>query len=318
MSPQNFRPNNTIYTLMAGYFQVSIITACYKKGKYLPVFLEELPNQTYFSNLEVVFDHNEPSDQEIELLNNFQNKYPNQIKHIITNPAEPLGVSWNRCIRESTGEYLAIWNIDDLRTKKSIEIQAQFLNNNPSIDIVSGNFFIVPAFPSIRGKFIDEAKYPPEEMVKSMKLGPFFMFRKKLCEKAGYFDEQFRCANDFDLAMRLLHHGKARILRENLGFFLNEAAGASTKPSSLCPVEKTVIELRYGIYDRIDYRLVPQALKYNIYNIRMGNRWIPVGDYIPDYETWLLDRFDKFSTTRFFVQFGTNVYRKLKKLIFTK
>jgi len=303
---------------MARKSKVSTISACYKKGKYLKTFLEEVPNQTYFPNLEIVFDHNEPKDEEIELVKIFQKKHPGQINHIVTNPVDPLGVSWNRCIQESSGEYLTIWNVDDRRPLDSIETQARFLDLNPSIDVVGGNFFIVPEFPSTQGKFIDEAKYPLDEMTKSMKLGPFFMFRKALCKKAGYFDEQFRCANDFDLALRLLFHGKGCILKKNIGYFLNEGTGASTKPGSFCPLEKTVIQLRYGIYDRIDYRLVPQALMYNIYNIRMGDRWIYVGDYIPNYESWLQDRFDKFSTTRFFVQFGTNIYRKLKKIIFTK
>lgn len=300
---------------MSGISKVSTITACYHKGKYLPEFLKELPHQTYFPDLEIVFDHNEPTTEELSLIDTFQKNYPGHIHHIITNPVQPLGVSWNRCLRESSGEYLTIWNIDDLRSPPSIEIQAHFLDDNPTIDIVGGNFYIVPSFPSKLGTFIDEARYPVEEMTKSMKLGPFFMFRKKLCEKAGYFDEQFRCANDFDLAMRLVHHGNAHILKDNLGYFLNEGAGASTKKGSLCPVEKTVIELRYGIYDRIDYQFLPKALKYNIYNIKAGDDWIPVSDYIPDYENLLETNFEKVSTRRFFMQFGTDIYRKLRELL---
>lgn len=294
---------------------VSTITACYKKEKYLEKFLDELPNQTCFSQLEIVLDHNEPKINEIEWIRHFQKEFPRSITHLVTNPVEPLGVSWNRCIRESSGEYLTIWNIDDLRTPFSIEKQAAVLNENPEIDIVAGNFTVVPLFPSHTGNYVDITKYRQSKFAKMMLLGPFFMFRKKLLDKSGYFDEQFRCANDYDLALRLLHQGKLQVINENLGYFLDEGAGASTRKDSLCPVEKTVIELRYGIYDRIDYRFLPRALAYNIYNIRRGDDWVPVGKYIPNYENMLEEQFDRVSTRRFFMQFGTNVYRKIKKLV---
>jgi glycosyltransferase involved in cell wall biosynthesis len=300
---------------MSGISKVSTLTACFNKGKYLPEFLNELPQQTYFPQLEIVLDHNEPHSDELDLILKFNRDYPNHIKHHTITPVDPLGISWNRCIRESTGDYLTIWNVDDLRTPYSIELQAQYLDSHPSVDIVSGNFFVVPEFPSHQGKYINLAQYPRGEHFKSMKMGPFFMFRKKLCEKAGYFDEQFRCANDFDLAVRLLHHGPLDVMNQNLGYFLDEGLGASTKPNSLCPVETTVVQLRYGIYDRIDYTYLPKALKYNIYNIRTGDDWIPVSEYIPGYENMLEVQFEKLSARRFFMQFKTEVCQKLRKFL---
>ena len=300
---------------MADKAKVSTITAFYKKGKYLKTFLEDLPNQTYFPHLEVVFDHNEPTDYEIAILKNFQNKYPNNIKHIITNPVEPLGVSWNRCIRESSGEYLAIWNIDDLRTQESIEKQMEYFETHPGIDIVSGNFTFVHSFPSTSGHFEKNSSLKQKELMKSFKLGPFFMFRKSLLEKAGLFDEQFRVANDFDLAMRLLYYGKAHILPDNLGYFLDEGEGASTKKGSLCPVESTVIQLRYGIYDQIDYQFVPAALKYNIYHLKINGKWVPVSQFIPDYETMLEKQLEHLHLKGLLKNVGYSFFRKLRDMI---
>jgi len=295
--------------------KVSTITACYKKENYLEKFLEDLPDQTYFSDLEIVIDHNEPTNNEIEWIRHFQKKFPDSINHLVTNPVEPLGVSWNRCIRESSGEYLTIWNIDDLRTPFSIEKQATVLNENQGIDIITGNYTVVPSFPSHIGDYVDITKYDRTEFSKLMLLGPFFMFRKKMCEKAGIFDEQFRCANDYDFAIRLMYHGKLEVINENLGYFLDEGKGASTRPDSICPVESTVIQLRYGNYDYIDYRYLPPALKYNIYNLKMGDEWIPVADIIPHYESMLEEKFENLSTRGFYLKLKTDVRKKLKKLI---
>ena len=40
---------------------ISTITPCYRMQKYLPLFLEWLPKQTWFDKTEIVLDHNEPT-----------------------------------------------------------------------------------------------------------------------------------------------------------------------------------------------------------------------------------------------------------------
>lgn len=295
--------------------KVSTITAFFKKEKYLKDFLDGLPNQTYFPRLELVFDHNEPGVYDSGLIRDFQNQFPANIRYIVTNPVKPLGTSWNRCIRESSGEYLAIWNVDDLRTPQSIELQAQYLDSHPDVDIVSGNFTSVNCFPSTTGKFIRHSTVSPAKLDKRMYFGPFFMFRKTLLEKSGLFDEQFRCANDYDLVLRLMFHGKAHILPDNLGFFLDEGTGASTKKGSTCPVESTVIQLRYGIYDKIDYQFIPSALKYHIYHIRIDDDLVPVSEYVPGYESMLKERLERSHLKGLLRNTGYSVYRKLQNLI---
>ena len=47
---------------------VSVITSCYKAEKYLPLYLESLLKQTFFDNIEVVMDHNEPAEAELLLI----------------------------------------------------------------------------------------------------------------------------------------------------------------------------------------------------------------------------------------------------------
>ena len=47
--------------------KVSTITACYKSGRYLKGFLDNVQTQTH-KDLEIVLDHNDPSDEEISLV----------------------------------------------------------------------------------------------------------------------------------------------------------------------------------------------------------------------------------------------------------
>ena len=253
--------------------KVSTITPCFRMERYMEGFLKYLPEQTILDDIEIVLDHNEPTDAEVELVKKYNETHGN-IKHIIVDKVDPIGTSMNRCIKESSGEYLCIWNVDDLRTPHSVEVMAKALDENPDVDFVYGNYVVVKSFESTEGHLVDEAGRE-NELTKGMILGPFFMFRKTAVEKCGLFDEQLVSGADYDLALRLAMTGKGMHIPEILGFYLNEGMGASTRPDSKQPLERTVIELRYGL-DVLESQYVEDAKKYDIDNVVTDGIKIPV------------------------------------------
>ena len=254
--------------------KVSTITPCYNMGKYMRGFLENLSSQTH-DDLEIILDHNEPTDEEIMLVENHNKKYDN-IFHIQVEGVDPIGISMNRCIEFSSGDYLCIWNVDDLRTPDSIEVMAKALDDNPDIDFVYGNYHIVPQFGMTQGHYVDETGRE-DELTTGMILGPFFMFRKSIIEKTGVFDEQLVSGADYDLALRLAFNGKGLHLPTTLGYYLDEGLGASTNPNSKQPIERTVIEMRYDIRI-LEPQLMPHTKEYDIENIIVDEEKIPVSN----------------------------------------
>jgi len=272
---------------------ISTITPCFRMKPYLKLFLEELPKQTIFNQIEVVLDHNEPDAEELLWIKEFQTKYPDRLKHLITNPVKPIGTSMNYCIHKSSAPLLTVWNVDDLRTPNSMELMVQAFNEGA--DIVYGNFEVVRSFGSKSGPLTDFSNYQnqPEEFTRSMLLGPFMAFRKSLCEKAGYFDEQLKSGADFDLAIRLAFHGKPALAKGLLGYYLNEGKGASTRPNSKQALDRTAIELRFGIYDKIDYDMVADASQLDITHIYTDGQSIPVSTFTPNYTNLITERKDR-------------------------
>ncbi len=262
--------------------------------RYLKLFLDELPNQTCFGELEIVLDHNEPDEEEIVWVKEFMEKYPGKIKHIITNPVAPIGTSMNTCIREASGKYLTIWNVDDLRTPDSIELQVKALEEKNG-DISYGNYEIVRKFVpagTLRGTLVDHSPIPESEFTRSMIFGPFIMFKKSLTEHAGLFDEQLVSGADFDLSIRLAFNGKAVMADGLLGYYLNEGKGASTRPDSKQKLDRTLIELRYGIYDKIDYDLVPKASTLDIHHVIVDGVPHLIDVFVPNYRAVIKERLD--------------------------
>ena len=246
--------------------KVSTITPCYNMSKYMKGFLTNLSQQTH-KDLEIVMDHNNPSDEEIKLIEAHNEIYDN-IFHIQVEGVDPIGISMNRCIENASGDYLCIWNVDDLRTPDSIEMMAKALDENPDVDFVYGDFTQVIKFGATEGEVVNNAGR--EDLLKSgMILGPFFMLRKSLLQRTKVFDEQLVSGADYDLALRMAHNGKGMHIPHNSGYYLNEGLGASTRPDSKQPVERTVIEMRYGL-DVIDPRLIPYTSDYDIENVHNG------------------------------------------------
>ena len=242
--------------------KVSTITPCYNMSKYMKGFLDNLSTQTH-KDLEIVLDHNDPSDEEVKLVEEYNEQYDN-ILHIKVEGVDPIGTSMNRCIEYATGDYLCIWNVDDLRTPDSIEVMAKALDENPDVDFVYGNYVIVPNFGGTEGQYVDETGRE-DELTTGMILGPYFMFRKSILEKSGVFDEQLVQGADYDLALRLAFNGKGLHLPINLGYYLNEGLGQSTKPNSKQPIERTVIEMRYNIRV-LEPQLMPYTSEYDLEN----------------------------------------------------
>jgi len=271
---------------------VSTLTSCYRGEKYLPLFLKRMPEQTAFERLEVVIDLNEPSEEELRLVKEFESNYPGHIRYTVQPKVVTYSASWNNCIRNSSGDYLAIWNLDDLRTPGSIDRQAAFLDSNPEVGIVHGKYKVVPRFgEEDEGFFKNDRPVDASEATRRFIYGPFYMFRKSLIDVAGPVDEQFRSSADFDHAVRLAVHAKSAVVPENLGYYLLTGQGLSNNPNSRIEVENFVIRMRYGIYDKMWYHYLPAASQYAYHQILYGTEWTPVGKYIPRYQEMLEQRY---------------------------
>ena len=255
---------------------VSTLTSCYRGERFLPLFLEKVPEQTAFDRLEIVIDLNEPTTEELRLVRAFQERYPGHLRYSVQPKVVTYSASWNNCIRNATGYYLAIWNLDDLRTPDSIERQADVLDRRPEIGIVHGKYLVVPRFGAEEGFYKNDKVVDPSDATRRFIYGPFYMFRKSLIEKAGHVDEQFRSSADFNHAARLAMHAGSAVVPQNLGYYLLTGEGLSNNTSSRIEVENFVIRMRYGIYDKLWYHHLAEASQYDYHKILQGTEWVPV------------------------------------------
>lgn len=275
--------------------KISVITPCYRGEGYLATFLENVAHQTVLAEVELVLDHNEPSDKELLLVDAFDKEFPGILVHRVVRPVVPIGRSVNNCINAASGKYLCIWNVDDRRTDDSLERMCATLDTSLDAGFTYGDFVVVDSLGKRNGKRINCMEFERLEFTRSMILGPFFMWRASLASTVGLFDEQFKSGADFDFAIRLAMRSSGRKTEGNLGYFLDIGEGASTGgshvPKNVQPIERTVIELRYGIYDKIDYDYLPLAHRYSVPYLLQFGEWVFVEKFVPDYENFMQDRY---------------------------
>ncbi len=224
--------------------KIAILSSSYKTEKYLKEFINSAASQT-FKDFKIALESVDTSRKELKILNKAIKKYDFlDVKSYDEKISLPK--AWNNSINRSESELICIWNIDDIRTKDSLEKMVNVFNNYRNIDYVYGNFTVVNKFKKVKGKYIDVSDRE-DELKKSMILGPFFMFKRKIIEKIGLFDEQLISGADFDFAMRLARNSEGKHLNHNLGYYLNNRTGLSTKHDSLQELERTVVEIRYNL-----------------------------------------------------------------------
>jgi FkbM family methyltransferase len=192
---------------------VGVIVSLYKCEAFLPYFLESLKRQTIFSESQIYVGAVQPSDFELELLNQFSSECSNVILEIFDYRAGIYEV-WNHGVKQTTSQFLTNMNVDDLRRDDSLEMQAQFLKNHESIDVAYQDVYLSfganAEWDLIEGVGLSTSL--PHVSLPMMNLGfnpphnaP--MWRRRVHDEVGLFDETFKSAGDFDLWVRAFING---------------------------------------------------------------------------------------------------------------
>ena len=239
--------------------KVSIILSLYNCEKYLEKYLENALSQKQLEIIEFSIVHNEPTYSEKKIIKKYSRKL--NLIYIEVN-REPLYKSWNKAISQSNGEYLVCWNVDDIRTNDSISKMVETLDNNKNIGFTYGDFIISKKYGSKNGKYVNIPEYKKTIGQSSAIGGPFFMWRRNLIPKVGYFDEQFLSGADLDYTIRLSNVCDGKKTEGLIGYFLNDGSGLSTKNIFLQIIERTAIENRHNIYFKRNLIFLFIAKKY--------------------------------------------------------
>ena len=218
-------------------YKVTVITSMFKGGKYLPLFLKDILEQTAFEECEWYLLDAASSDDEFSIIEPYLSYKNIRYERLDSDPG--IYACWNYMINNSSSTYITNANLDDRLFPNSIQRHIESLDENPDCDLAyAENILTTTPNDSHRN-------YEQGGEVRTYPCGPFNreimkghnyphshpMWKRALHDKFGMFEEKYRSAGDYDFWLRCLAGGVNDFLYipEVLGIYYFNPDGLSTK-----------------------------------------------------------------------------------------
>jgi len=194
---------------------ISVCIPVYNREKFVRGAILSVLNQTY-KNFEIIVIDDGSTDSSFKIIQKFQDP---RISIFENGENKGIVYSRNRCLKESSGEFIAMLDSDDTWMPDKLEKQIRFLKSNPDYGICgtwakrrmpNGNISIW-AMPKsdeeLRARMLWRCPVIQSSMV----------IRAIILKKYGIlYDPDFENCEDYELIRRLLKHTKIHCLDECL------------------------------------------------------------------------------------------------------
>jgi len=249
--------------------KISVLTSLYNCERFLQGYFKALDKIEGKEQIEVLLLHNAPQAKELAIIAENLPAF-DFVRHIVIPERESLYRTWNRGIQLSEGEYITVWNVDDVRFPYSIIRQAEALDNNPGSAIAYGDIWVSRDYGVCGMVKTNSPVYierTHKRFLSEYHISCFQMWRKSIHSVVGYYDEQFLCIADFDFQIRAALHFPFVKVDELLGIYLEDQPHKLSS-NGLQPMEYNAIALRYANYFLMNIFLLSE-LKKKYYHNRM-------------------------------------------------
>jgi len=225
--------------------KISILINSFNHGEFIEEAIKSVLIQNYVrSGYEIVIVDACSADN----TDNVLKKYGSHVKVVYQTEIPGLAAGCNLGIRACSGEYVVRLDADDLFCQNILLVESLFLDENPEIDFVYPDYF---ARKEGMDRRIRLPKYDPEEIRKRGDfLGGGTMYRRDLFEKCGYYDENMRSIENYELILRLMKDGKKGQHIELPLFIYNIREDSMSTDQTLLREAVEMIEKKHGIFYR--------------------------------------------------------------------
>ena len=239
----------------ASNIRVSAIVSTYASEAFIDGCLHNLVGQSLFQKgeLEIIVVDAASPENEKEIVARYQENFEN-IVYLRAPEREGLYASWNRGIKQATGDYITSANTDDRHRKDALEILANYLDAHPEFALLYAGQ-IDTSVPnetfetSTSQKLLNWPPYSYEELEQHCIIGSQPIWRKAMHEKYGYFREEFVSAGDYEFWLRIGRHESFFRYPETLGLYYRNPKGIE-HGANHSETETLKIWQEYGMFDR--------------------------------------------------------------------
>ncbi|MGA1826491.1 MAG: glycosyltransferase, partial [bacterium] len=209
----------------ADEYLISAIVSTYNAEGFIRGCIEDLEEQTIADRLEIIIINSGSEQNEEAIVKELQQRYKN-IVYIKTKERENLYTAWNRGIKAARGKYITNANTDDRHAKDAFKRMTDILEENPTIALVYAGLHITKTENETFDNCTKIGSYNWYDWDRNILLdkgcfiGPQPIWRKKVHDLYGYFDESFIVSGDYEFWLRISQTADFYYLKMPLGLYL--------------------------------------------------------------------------------------------------
>lgn len=188
---------------MMNYPKVSVIIPVYNGERYIAQAIESALAQTY-RNFEIVVVNDGSTDNSYEKIK----PYLPSIKYIFQQN-QGVAAARNTAIKNSSGEFIAFLDQDDLWLPEKLELQVDYLLGNPDVGLVHSNMSYIneegkPIEPHFGRWQTDVSGWCFKDLFIDNRIAILTaLLRRECLDQLGLFNEKYASVDDYDLMLRI-------------------------------------------------------------------------------------------------------------------
>ena len=221
---------------------ISVLVPSYNQAEYLPQTLDSLLAQTY-QNWEAVIVNDGSTDSTPQVLEQYANKDPRF--RVFHKENGGCGSALNEALRNARGEWICWLSSDDMFVQNKLEVHLYGFKKYPGIKVFHTDYLVLnneTRMLSPSGINPHELYPPPQfQLIRFFTInyynGITICIHKSVFDRVGFFKENLRNAQDFDMWLRISAHYQSQFIPKQ------------TCITRINPSSGTVLSVEAGLFD---------------------------------------------------------------------
>jgi glycosyltransferase involved in cell wall biosynthesis len=259
---------------------VSVIIPAYNRAAYINQTVDSVLEQTY-KNLELIVVDDGSTDGTFEKLQEYGDRITLLTHEGRANKGQAASI--NLGLRKATGKYVAILDSDDFWEPNKLDIQVNFLEKQQNVGLVYCNGYGVDAdglrYYDFYSEDPNEQNDPNRVLLDCYILLPQnSLVRKSVYDEVGFFNEEYRSAQDHDMLIRISEVCKFAYLPDFVFNYRRHEDSISAKKQDVRWT--TGFKILEAASKRYPYKSSTIRKRKAVLNFRLGQVFIKQGKYM--------------------------------------
>ena len=228
---------------------ISVIIPLYNAENSIEKALNSIKTQTWKGDFEIIIVNDGSTDTSREVVENYMKDNPQLDILLINQDNSGVSKARNRGLELAEGEYIALLDADDEWLPAKIERQLNYLaNENLNVDFITSLWNDEQVrFPYVINPKNELVKITlPKLLLQVTGQTSTALFKIKILENTGYFDENQNYSEDANFWMRITEENQMYLLPEQLVI-----AGNGKKSFGFSGLSANLKEMEKGIQKNI-------------------------------------------------------------------